>query len=308
MRRVLFSTVVVGQLALIAVVAMSGSSWSLAAPASSGVVAGTGIWTVPSPPMHSSGAEAGEPVTRLAVAGDVGTGDAAEWGTAELMDAAEGSAEFDALVLLGDNAYPHGDPELLRQTVFDPFGAVLDGETALLGVLGNHDVEGNHAVGQMKALGMPGRWYARSFGEVLVVVLDSTAVPSAAQIAFLDKTLASSHATWKIVAMHHPPYSAGSHGSDIAIREAFEPVFVARGVDLVLAGHDHDCQRSKPVDGVTYVVSGAAARVRAVGKAAFTEVSAGELHFVTLDVWSDQLTVTAFTVGGILDRVVLDAS
>ena len=78
--------------------------------------------------MHSSGAEAGELVTRLAVAGDVGTGDAAEWGTAELMDAAEGSAEFDALVLLGDNAYPHGDPELLRQTVFDPFGAVLDGE------------------------------------------------------------------------------------------------------------------------------------------------------------------------------------
>jgi hypothetical protein len=30
-------------------------------------------------------------------------------------------------------------------------------------------------------------------------------------------------------------------------------------VQLVLSGHDHDCQRSKEINGVTYMVTGAAA-------------------------------------------------
>ena len=84
-------------------------------------------------------------------------------------------------------------------------------------------------------------------------------------------------------------------------------MFIEHGVDLVLSGHDHDYQRSVPINGVTYVVSGGAARLRATGQAEFTAFSASALHFVTLDVWSDRLVVTAFSRAGILDRVVLSA-
>ena len=288
-----------------AVLTAAGTTWSLAEPAATSVVVGTVEWASPVAPAHPHDAGSGPPLTRIAVAGDVGTGSPAEWATAELMDAAEESAVFDALLLLGDNVYPHGDPDRLGETVFRPFADVLDGDTVLLGVLGNHDVTGDHASGQMARLGMPWRWYTQTFGDVLVIVLDSTQPESAEQLDFLRRELVDSNATWKIVALHHPPYSAGAHGSDMATRDAFEEIFVDHDVDLVLAGHDHDYQRSVLLGGVTYVVSGGAAKVRPTGQDAFTAFSASALHFVTLDVWDDRLVVTAFSQAGVLDRAVL---
>lgn len=296
----------VTQVLLVGVLTAAGESWVDDA-ASTSVVPGTSGWVVPPPPVHPDGSAIGPPGVRLAVAGDVGTGAAAEWATAELMAAAEDAAEFDSLILLGDNVYPHGDPDRLRATVFDPFADVLDGPTSLIGVLGNHDVELNHASGQMRALGMPWRWYVRHIGAVQLIVLDSTQPNSSEQLAFLEEALASSTATWSIVALHHPPYSAGSHGSDLPTREAFEELFVRYEVDLVLAGHDHDYQRSNVIDGVTYVVSGGAAKLRPTGRLGFTAASASQLHFVTLDIWDDQMVVSAHTHAGSLDYVVIPA-
>ena len=55
--------------------------------------------------------------------------------------------------------------------------------------------------------------------------------------------------------MHHPVYSAGLHGD----LEALQPLFdELRGqARIVLAGHDHDMQRLRPVDGITQYVEGA---------------------------------------------------
>ncbi len=76
----------------------------------------------------------GEGPIRLAVAGDVGTGGDAAYRTAEAMDRREAESEYAALLLLGDNVYPAGDPDQLGRTVFDPFAEVLDGDTRLLAV------------------------------------------------------------------------------------------------------------------------------------------------------------------------------
>ena len=296
---------VVAQFLLVGVLTAAGEVTS-GGGSSTSVVVGTAGWTLPRPPQHPAG-EGGQPDLRFAVAGDVGTGGAAEWRTAELMATAEDAFEFDALILLGDNVYPHGDPARLPDTVFEPFADVLDDGTDLIGVLGNHDVEENHALGQMAALGMPWRWYEQRYGEVHLIILDSTDPDSREQREFLRSALAASTATWKVVALHHPMYSAGSHGSDLETRAAFGDLIVDYGVDLVLAGHDHDYQRSKPVDGVVHIVSGGAAKVRPTGRAPFTAESAAEFHFVTLDVWGDQLVVSAFSQGGLLDSVVLEA-
>ena len=92
-------------------------------------------------PITTTAAPRGErPSLRLAVVGDVGTGDGYEWATAGLVAEAASAGPFDGLILLGDNAYPDGDPERLADTVFDPFGPVIDAGAALLAVLGNHDV------------------------------------------------------------------------------------------------------------------------------------------------------------------------
>ncbi|PTL80103.1 metallophosphoesterase [Vitiosangium sp. GDMCC 1.1324] len=75
-----------------------------------------------------------------------------------------------------------------------------------------------------------------------------------------------STAPWKVAFFHHPPWSSGEHGSQLAVRREFGPLFERYGVDLVLTGHDHNYERSKPMrgsevasaptQGVSYLVVG----------------------------------------------------
>ena len=253
------------------------------------------------PPVPST-----PPTVRLAAVGDIGTADEAAYATAQAITTAAAARKFDALVLLGDNVYPIGDPALLDEAIFQPFRDVLSSGTRLLPVLGNHDVMAGHGDAQVAALGMPGRWYAAEVGPVLFIGLDSTKTEDPAQRTWLEDTLAASHSPWTIVALHHPPFSAGWHGSDEAAREAFTPLFEKFGVQLVLSGHDHDYQRSHPIQGVTYVVSGGGAKLRPAGTAEFTAVSASRLHFLDISVWSDRLRLTAVGQDGqVFDDVTL---
>jgi 3',5'-cyclic AMP phosphodiesterase CpdA len=171
--------------------------------------------------------------------------------------------------------------------VFEPFAGVLDRGTRLLAILGNHDKP--HGDAQMAALGMPGHWWSVEHNGVLLVGLDSNMWDDPTQRAWLETTLAHSDATWKIVALHHPPYSAGYQGSSINVRNTFVPLFERYGVQLVLSGHDHDYQRSKVINGVTYVVTGAAAGTRRTGDASFTAVSFSWHSFVELGIYPDRL-------------------
>lgn len=233
------------------------------------------------------------PELRLAVLGDVGYANDREHRTAAAVFEAGRGDPYDALVLLGDNVYPSGDPARLDETVFTPFGDVLGSGAQLLAILGNHDVKQDHADAQIAALGMPGPWYARQVGDVTFVALDSNRPNDPQQRAWLEGILAAAKTTWKIVALHHPPYSAGYQGSSIAAREAFSPLFEKYGVQLVLSGHEHDYQRSLPINGVTYVVSGGAADTRRTGREEFTAVSGSWHHFVDLSVFSDHLLLRA---------------
>lgn len=233
------------------------------------------------------------PELHLAVAGDVGDSGRRLTATADAMAAIGATVPYDALLLLGDNVYPRGDPAKLPDTVFTPFAPVLDEGADLLAILGNHDAPNGAA--QMAALGMPGRWWSREYadGEVLVVGLDSNDVGDQDQRAWLETTLRASKATWKIVALHHPPYSDGYQGSSLDARQAFGPLFAENGVQLVLSGHDHDYQRSVPIDGVTYVVTGAASGTRRTGEADFTAVSFSWHHYLDVAVYADRLVLRA---------------
>ncbi|MGH8977998.1 MAG: metallophosphoesterase family protein, partial [Acidimicrobiia bacterium] len=188
-------------------------------------------------------------------------------------------------------AYPRGDPPRLRDTVFEPFAAVFAQGTRLLAVLGNHDVLDGHGNAQLQALGQRGRWWAEEWGDLLLVGLDSNPPVPDEQIEFVERTLTASTARWRVVALHHPPYSAGYQGSDRSTRELFAPIFGRHRVDVVLSAHDHDYQRSVPIDGVTYIVTGGAARARFTGTRAFTAESFRVRHFVEVMVAGDHLVV-----------------
>lgn len=240
------------------------------------------------------------PLTRLAVAGDTGTGADAQYSTARAMAAQAASHAYDGLLLLGDLIYEDGDAALVEEVITDPFAPVLDAGAELLPVLGNHDYRSGEQDQIMTALGRDGSWYVDHLGTLRIVALDSNRVDDPDQTRWLREVLAEPQpaGTWTVAAMHHPAYSAGHHGSDLAVRRTWGPLFAEAGVPLVLAGHDHDYQRATPQDGVTYVVSGAGAKRRPVGREEFTAVSASTLHYLDLLVYDDRLVGRAIDQSG----------
>lgn len=262
------------------------------------------------PPLDVSSTEPVQPsdgTVRIAALGDTGTGTVEQYAVANLMASTETNNEFDydAVVLLGDMIYEEGDPELIDRVVRRPYARVLGGKTVLVPALGNHDVQLEQGDRIMAELGAPGRWYSVDIGSVRLIVLDSTRPDDQAQLAWLESALAGADGRWLIAAFHHAAYSAGKHGSDESTQTFFVPLFAQHEVDLVLSGHDHDYQRSKPIRGVTYVVSGGGAKLRSTGYANFTVVSASELHFVDITVDDTTLTLVARGLNGLIDSFTL---
>jgi 3',5'-cyclic AMP phosphodiesterase CpdA len=244
-----------------------------------------------SPVVPLTAAQIASAELRLAIAGDVGHPSAELGLTVAAMADEHARRPFDALVLLGDNIYPDGDPARVREAVLDPLAPILGPGIDLVAVLGNHDVDRGQPDEVARRLGMPARWYERRIGPIQLLALDSTRAGDPEQGSWLERRLADSDAAFRVVALHHPPYSAGWHGSSRDVRRAFGPAFVRHGVDVVLAGHEHDYQRSKPINGTTYIVSGAATHLRATGKRRFTVSAHARHHFLDLWVIDEQLII-----------------
>ena len=93
--------------------------------------------------------------------------------------------------------------------------------------------------------------YSFDYGKVHWTVLDSNAYTdweSPVLKAWLEADLkAARGASWRIVALHHPLFqSSRSHFDDQWMR-VLSPLLEKHGVDLVLAGHVHNYQRTAPL-------------------------------------------------------------
>lgn len=78
--------------------------------------------------------------------------------------------------------------------------------------------------------------------------------------AWLDRVLTESDhepgLVWRIVVVHHGPWSSGPHGDNKLLQEADIPDLLrAHKVDLVISGHDHIYERGT-ANGLPYLVSG----------------------------------------------------
>jgi 3',5'-cyclic AMP phosphodiesterase CpdA len=93
--------------------------------------------------------------------------------------------------------------------------------------------------------------YSFEYGKVHWTVLDSNVYvdwESPVMQAWLEADLkAAQGAQWRIVALHHPLFqSSRSHFDDQWMRP-ISPILEKYGVDLVLAGHVHNYQRTAPL-------------------------------------------------------------
>jgi 3',5'-cyclic AMP phosphodiesterase CpdA len=256
----------------------------------------------------------------FAVVGDNGSGGRQAMAVAERMARTYRARPFGSVILLGDISYYGNFADRYDDVFLRPMGPLLDAGVRFDLAIGNHDEGLRHSEAgfeeieaEVDLLRTPGRYYTRSYGPADIFLLDSS-VPglfgpgSSDQLTWLDDTLASATCRWRIVAMHHPPYSSGRHGSTARADELLVPILERRHVDLVLAGHDHDYERTHPQRGVTYVVSGGGCKTTKVGTSRFTVTARRILQFLHVAIDGDRLVGTCIQPAGqVADRFELRA-
>lgn len=112
-----------------------------------------------------------------------------------------------------------------------------------------------------------------------------------AQIAWLNKTLSQSTASWKIVIGHHPLFTTGvRRGRMLDVRASFLPIFEKHKVHVYFAGHEHDLQHQKPTGFTHYFVSGAGSEIRPVTVDSLqTRFAASDHGFMSVQLQKDTL-------------------
>ena len=146
------------------------------------------------------------------------------------------------------------------------------GQLLTLATHGNHE---NHTIHYYSSVVLPQEpakfpqygelFYSVDIGPVHVIVLDDfwvaspTGDPAYADAlkAWLEKDLDAATANranvpWIIGMHHHGEFSSSSHGTDADVllaRQFFVPIWDKYHVDLVVVGHDHNYERTKPLTG-----------------------------------------------------------
>ncbi len=113
---------------------------------------------------------------------------------------------------------------------------------------------------------------------------------------------------WLIVYMHVPLYSCGAHGDNGILKQVLGPLFENGRVDLVIAGHDHDYERTRALKefnrdpaypGLVHVVTGGGgAGLRSISPNSRTAVAQRANHYMRFSVRGDTLTGEAIDVNG----------
>jgi hypothetical protein len=74
--------------------------------------------------------------------------------------------------------------------------------------------------------------------------------------------------------------------------QTLTPIFQKYGVQLYINGHDHHYERSQSIKGTTYVICGAGAGTRPVGRSQWTAHSAQRLSFAAYEVYGDRIIIS----------------
>jgi predicted phosphodiesterase len=246
---------------------------------------------------------------RFAAFGDTRTGHSVHRSIVEALD----REMVDFTVHTGDMVDRGGRQD--QWTRFFQIERPLLVDTPIMPLVGNHDVSGRDYFRQyfLHALWAQNEHYfVRDWGNLRVVGVDSgiECREGCSQYYFAERALAEGARLGKlmVMALHYPPYSSGEHGSSADVQGPISTLARRHGVELVLTGHDHNYERTQPIDGTTYIVTGSSgAPIRPLHPRWFTAEARTEPHYVLVDVEPQRLIVRAVNLAGdTFDTTVID--
>lgn len=214
--------------------------------------------------------------------GDYGSGSSNQMKVRDAYSHYMGDKHTDVWITMGDNAYLAGLDQEFQTEVFDVYGADKFKNTVYWPAPGNHDYNNNPLQQTVHSLNpyftiftLPTAaeaggiasgtedYYSFNYGNVHFLALDAyglvgnkrMADTTGAQAQWIKQDLLANTLPWVIAYWHHPPYSKGSHDSDLEgeladIRTGFLPFLEKYNVDLVLNGHSHSYERSYLIKGM----------------------------------------------------------
>ncbi|MFT3700759.1 MAG: metallophosphoesterase [Agriterribacter sp.] len=217
----------------------------------------------------------------MGVFGDCGNNSTNQLNVRNQMINYLGTNYMNVWLLLGDNAYPSGYDAEYSAGFFNIYKDKFLKQNPLFPCPGNHDydapnTQNTHSSAYYAAFTMPTAgeaggypsgneaFYSFDIGNIHFISLDSYGNEnnstrlydtSGAQVQWLKQDLDhNTNKEWIVAYWHHPPFTKGSHDSDIEtdlvqIRTKFIKILERYGVDLVLCGHSHDYERSKLQNG-----------------------------------------------------------
>jgi tartrate-resistant acid phosphatase type 5 len=126
--------------------------------------------------------------------------------------------------------------------------------------MGNHDWDGNTDQVHKDYFTLPNneRYYDVRKGSIHFFIVSSDkrepdgTSSTSKQAQWIKSKMLASGAPFKVVVMHHPPYTSGTMGDNTWMRWPVRDW----GADVVLSGHEHAYERLS-VDGVPHIVNGA---------------------------------------------------
>jgi len=175
----------------------------------------------------------------------------------------------------------------------------------IIPVLGNHE---GMATNYFEQYSLPGneQWFSIDWGPDLhIIALNNYGGVTGEQLDWLKNDLAEhENCIWKVALFHEPAFSGSSgHGSSASIQQYWVPLFDNYHVDLVVSGHDHDYERTYPINynisnntpmsspenGTIYVVSGGWGAPLYGGSPQWWTASGPEpkYHFTTVDIYEN---------------------
>jgi predicted MPP superfamily phosphohydrolase len=252
----------------------------------------------------------GTPILRIAALGDVGAGDKNQRAVGEAMFRYHQRDRLARVLLLGDNIYNQGEIEKVGEAFEKPYAELLKQNVPFSACLGNHDIRSANGEGQLRysRYGIKGRYYSFEDNGVAFFVLDTNSNTDwVKQLSWLERSLQASKAKWKIAYGHHPIYSSGHYGNSPEFIRTLTPLFKRYGVALYLNGHEHHYERSKPIDGTTYLVAGiGGASLRKVVRSEQTAFADSLFGFSTVSIYGDRIEIQGInTKNQVFDRGVI---